>query len=201
MSVGSSRRRGGTGLGVVPRHPPLHGRGDWGGTAMTRREVVAALDLGAEPRPSLSRHARSQLLEAVAGRIADAAEEVAHLITWESGLACATPPARSTGGGRVPGGGRRGAARRRWRLSRDISAGGRPRRGHTPREPVRRRGDHPVQPPAEPGGAQGRTGDRGRGRDGAEAVREDPAHGAWLARTLRAAGLPEGASPFTAIAA
>ena len=34
-----------------------------------------------------SRHQRSQVLEAIAARIAEAAEEVAHLITWESGLA------------------------------------------------------------------------------------------------------------------
>jgi phosphonoacetaldehyde dehydrogenase len=162
---------------------------------LTRREVVAALDLGAEPRPLLSRHRRSQLLEAVAGRIADAAEEVAHLITWESGLAlrdsrheidravdvfrAAAAEALRDDGGAFPG---------------DISAAGRPRRGHTLREPVRlvaaitpfnhplNQVAHKVAPAIAVGAAMV-----------LKPSEKTPLTALWLARALRATGLPEGA--------
>src|SRR5262249_3096408 len=56
---------------------------------LDRAAVVRALDLAAASATRLDRYARAQVLEAVATRIAGEADELAHMITWESGLALA----------------------------------------------------------------------------------------------------------------
>jgi putative phosphonoacetaldehyde dehydrogenase len=162
---------------------------------MTRREVSAALDRGAEPQPPTSRHQRSVVLEAIAARIAGSAEEVAHLISWESGLAladsrheigrsidvfrAAAAEALRDDGGAFPG---------------DISANGRRRRGHTLREPVRLVAaitpfNHPLNQVAHkvaPAIAAGAT-------MVLKPSEKTPLTALWLARAMREAGLPDGA--------
>src|SRR5262249_59386940 len=51
-----------------------------------RAKVESALDLAGGVRLGLDRHARAQVLKTVAERIRTESEEVARLITWESGL-------------------------------------------------------------------------------------------------------------------
>jgi putative phosphonoacetaldehyde dehydrogenase len=105
---------------------------------LRRSEVDAALDLAASSPPPPSRHERALQLERIAALVAASAEDAARLITWESGLSlhdsrheigraldvfrAAAAEALRDDGGAFPG---------------DVSAGGRRRRGHTLREPVR----------------------------------------------------------------
>src|SRR5262249_32403880 len=53
---------------------------------LTRQTVERALDLAAASRPALDRGARAQVLERVARSIASEGDDLARLITWESGL-------------------------------------------------------------------------------------------------------------------
>jgi putative phosphonoacetaldehyde dehydrogenase len=105
---------------------------------LRRSQIDTALELAAGAPEPPSRHERALQLAQVAERIAAAAEDAARLITWESGLAladsrhevgraldvfrAAAAEALRDDGGAFPG---------------DVSAGGRRRRGHTLREPVR----------------------------------------------------------------
>jgi putative phosphonoacetaldehyde dehydrogenase len=162
---------------------------------LSRSEVAAALDRGGEPRPAMSRHRRSLVLEEIAARISAEAEGVAQLITWETGLAlsdsahevgravdvfrAAAAEALRDDGGAFPG---------------DVSVNGRPRRGHTLREPVRLVAaitpfNHPLNQvahkvaPAIAAGAPMVL----------KPSEKTPLTALWLERTMRAAGLPDGA--------
>jgi acyl-CoA reductase-like NAD-dependent aldehyde dehydrogenase len=64
------------------------------GPVASTDEVVGALDNGAEYGSPLSRHERSQLLFSVADRLGALRDELAHLISSESGL---SPESPSTG--------------------------------------------------------------------------------------------------------
>jgi aldehyde dehydrogenase (NAD+) len=105
---------------------------------LSHADVERALDLAADSRPALDRHARAQVLERVAEAIAAGAEELATLITWESGL-CLKDTRHEV---------RRAVDVFRFAAAEalrddgsvfacDTSANGRPRRAYTVREPVR----------------------------------------------------------------
>jgi aldehyde dehydrogenase (NAD+) len=114
--------------GEVVGHAPL----------LDRATVEHALDVAAASKPALSRFERAQVLERVAGRIGEGADELARLITWESGLSLQDT---------------RYEVRRAVDVFRfaamealhddgavyacDTSANGRARRAYTLREPVR----------------------------------------------------------------
>jgi len=74
------------GEGVLPVHYPFTGEQIGEVPVLTRETVERALDLAAASRPALDRSARSQVLERVARAIASEGEDLARLITWESGL-------------------------------------------------------------------------------------------------------------------
>jgi len=127
-----------SGEGSFPVSHPYTGETIGAAPLLRRSEIDSALDLAAAAPPPPSRHERSLQLERIAERIAAVAEDAARLITWESGLAlrdsrhevgraldvfrAAAAEALRDDGGAFPG---------------DVSAGGRRRRGHTLREPVR----------------------------------------------------------------
>jgi aldehyde dehydrogenase (NAD+) len=100
--------------------------------------VRRALDLAAGARVGLDRYERSVVLEQVAAAISAAADELASLITWESGLCLADTRhevARAVDVFRL-------AANETLRddgvlYPGDVSPGGRRRRAFTSREPVR----------------------------------------------------------------
>jgi aldehyde dehydrogenase (NAD+) len=105
---------------------------------LDRATVERALDVAAASQPALNRFERAQVLDRIAERIGDEADELARLITWESGLCL---------------GDTRYEARRAVDVFRfaamevlrddgtvyacDTSANGRARRAYTMREPVR----------------------------------------------------------------
>ena len=105
---------------------------------LPRETVRRALDLAAAARVALDRHARAQVLERVAARIAAESEQLARLITSESGL-CLADTRHETGRAvdvfrlaahaALDDDGRAFAC--------DVSAHGRRRRAYTVREPVR----------------------------------------------------------------
>jgi len=104
---------------------------------LSRTAVTRALDLAAAARPTLDRHERAQVLERVAAGIAAEAEQLARLITWESGLALADTRYEVRRAVDVF----RFAAMEALRddgsvFACDTSANGRPRRAYTVREPV-----------------------------------------------------------------
>ncbi len=100
--------------------------------------VRRALTNAGNARVSLDRYERARVLERVADAIAEARDELANLITWESGLCLADTHhevARATDVFRF-------AAREALRddgelYACDVSPNGRPRRAFTMREPVR----------------------------------------------------------------
>jgi phosphonoacetaldehyde dehydrogenase len=163
-------------------HAPLLGRA----------EVAYALDRAAASGPAASRHERSLQLERIAAHVAGAAEDVARLITWESGLALAD--SRHEVGRAVDV--FRSAAAEALRddgaaFPGDISAGGRRRRGHTLREPVRLVAaitpfNHPLNQVAHKVGPAIAAG--------APMVlkpsEKTPLTALWLARVMLAAGVP-----------
>jgi aldehyde dehydrogenase (NAD+) len=105
---------------------------------LSSADVARALDVGAATRIDLSRHERAQVLERVAERIAADREEVARLITAESGL-CLKDSRYETGRAVDVF---RFAAIEALRddgavFACDTSANGRSRRAYTVREPVR----------------------------------------------------------------
>jgi aldehyde dehydrogenase (NAD+) len=105
---------------------------------LDRDTIRRALSLAGSARVQLDRHERSVVLERVAALIAASAEELAALITWESGLCLADTRhevERATDVFRF-------AAHEALRddgevFASDISANGRRRRAITMREPVR----------------------------------------------------------------
>jgi phosphonoacetaldehyde dehydrogenase len=114
--------------------------GDVIGTApvLSTRAVRRALDLAAAASVALDRHERSRVLELVADAIRGAADELAALISWESGLCLADTRHEVARAEDVF----RAAAREALRdggelFACDISPNGRPRRAFTTREPVR----------------------------------------------------------------
>src|SRR5262245_57107144 len=68
-------------------HSPYDGRVVGEAPELDRREVDELLDAGAAYESRLSRYERSEILDRVAARIAGSADEVAAMITGESGLA------------------------------------------------------------------------------------------------------------------
>jgi phosphonoacetaldehyde dehydrogenase len=110
-----------------------------GSVPLLAPEVIAeALDAGAAYRDTLTRHERAGILERVAARIAASADELAALITAESGLTLrdthyevrrATDVFRFAAMEALRDDGRVFAC--------DTSVNGRPRRAYTTREPVR----------------------------------------------------------------
>ena len=127
---------------MVPRTLPVHNpySGDPVGEVplSTPEQVRAALDRGAAHRDALSRHERAELLFGIAAQITAQREELAALITAESGL-CLADSTYETGRAvdvfRL-------AAMEALRddgetFAGDISANGRNRRAHTLRVPVR----------------------------------------------------------------
>ena len=100
--------------------------------------VDRALDLGAASCPRLDRYERAQVLERVAVRIGDEADELARMITWESGLALSDTRYEVRRAVDVF----RFAAAEALRddgavFACDTSANGRARRAYSVREPVR----------------------------------------------------------------
>jgi aldehyde dehydrogenase (NAD+) len=105
---------------------------------LSRESVRRALDLAAAARVELDRYDRSLVLERVAGAVARAADELAALITRESGLALADTAHEVARAVDVFRSAARAALRddgEMWAC--DVSPNGRPRRAFTTREPVR----------------------------------------------------------------
>ena len=110
-----------------------------GAAPLLRREQVRhALDLAGAARVSLDRYERSVVLDRVAGAIEDARDELAILITLESGLCLSDTHhevARAVDVFRFAS---REALRDDGQVwACDISPNGRPRRAITSREPLR----------------------------------------------------------------
>jgi phosphonoacetaldehyde dehydrogenase len=110
-----------------------------GSTPLLRRETIRrALDLAGASRVGLDRHERSAALEHVAGAIAGAGDELAKLISHESGLCLADTRHELARAEDVF----RAAARQALQdggeiFACDVSPAGRRRRAFTTREPVR----------------------------------------------------------------
>jgi phosphonoacetaldehyde dehydrogenase len=103
----------------------------------SERDIRQTLDAAAETRVELDRHGRSQVLEAVAARIAEAGDRLARLITRESGLALRDTRHELQRAVDVF----RFAAAEALRddgqvFAGDVSPNGHARRGYTLREPV-----------------------------------------------------------------
>jgi len=117
---------------------PYTGEGVGSAPLLDRAAIERALDLAAASSPPPDRYARAQVLERVAARIDEEAAELAHMITWESGLALVDTRyevRRATDVFRF-------AAAEALRddgsvFACDTSANGRARRAYTLREPVR----------------------------------------------------------------
>jgi aldehyde dehydrogenase (NAD+) len=126
------------GVDRFPVHHPFTGEEIGDVPLLPHADVERALDLAADSQPALDRFGRAQVLERIAEAIAASAEELATLITWESGLClkdtrhevrravdvfrfAATEALRDDGSV----------------FACDTSANGRPRRAYTVREPVR----------------------------------------------------------------
>jgi aldehyde dehydrogenase (NAD+) len=71
---------------TFPIHYPFTGEEIGRAPLLSRTDVDRALDLATEARVTLDRHERAQVLGRVGDRIADQADDLARLITWESGL-------------------------------------------------------------------------------------------------------------------
>jgi aldehyde dehydrogenase (NAD+) len=123
---------------TFPVHYPFSGEVVGRAPMLDRATVGRALDAAAGSRPASSRYERAQVLEGIAERIAEEADALARLITWESGL-CLKDTRYET---------RRAldvfrfAAMEALRddgavFACDTSANGRARRAYTLREPVR----------------------------------------------------------------
>jgi len=126
------------GSGTFPVYYPFTGEPIGTAPSLPREVVDRALDLAAAARPQLDRHERAQVLERVAGRIRDESEDLARLITWESGLCLADTRHEVLRAVDVF----RFAAGEALRddggvFACDTSVNGRPRRAYTVREPVR----------------------------------------------------------------
>jgi len=117
---------------------PYTGKPIGSAPVLSRDEIERALDLAAASRPALDRFERAQVLERVADRIREEGDELARLITWESGLCLKDTRYEITRAVDVF----RFAAGEALRdeglvYACDTSANGRARRAYTTREPVR----------------------------------------------------------------
>ena len=158
-------------------------------------EVRRALDLAAATRVRLDRYERSQVLERIAHEIAHHGEDLARLITRESGLALKDTRhevSRAADVFRFAG---REALRDDGEVyANDVSEIGRPRRGFTMREPVRLVAaitpfNHPLNQVAHklaPAIAVGAP-------IVIKPSEKTPLAGLWLARAALDAGYPENA--------
>jgi aldehyde dehydrogenase (NAD+) len=133
--IGGSDVRG---HGTLPVRYPFTGEEIGEVPLLARDDVGRALDLAAASRPALARYERAQVLERVAAAIAAEAEDLAQLITWESGLSLkdtryevrrAVDVFRFAAGEALRDDGDVFAC--------DTSGNGRARRAYTVREPVR----------------------------------------------------------------
>ncbi len=127
-----------TALATIPVHSPYTGELVGEVPISSADQVSAALDAGADYRDGLSRYERSEILLRVATRLLDRREQLALLITSESGL-CLKDSTHEVG---------RAADVFRFAgiealrddgeaFAGDVSAHGRNRRAHTMRVPVR----------------------------------------------------------------
>ena len=170
----------------APRPLPLHRRAGRRGAARRRRagprtmlDAGAAYDERAVPARALAGPVRRGR-----GARRRARDELATLITSESGLCLKDTPARDRPRRRrLPVRRDRGAARRRRGVRRrHLGARPRPPRPHAARAGAAGRRDHALQPPDQPGRPQARAGDRGRRADRAEALGEGAAERARAVR-------------------
>jgi phosphonoacetaldehyde dehydrogenase len=126
-----------TALATIPVHSPYTGELVGEAPVSSSEQVRAALDAGAAHRYQLSRYERSEVLSRVATRLVDRGEQLAHLISSESGL-CLKDSTHEVG---------RAANVFRFAgiealrddgeaYAGDVSAHGRDRRAHTMRVPV-----------------------------------------------------------------
>jgi aldehyde dehydrogenase (NAD+) len=123
---------------TFPVHYPFTGDVVGHAPLLDRGAVERALDVAAASQPTLSRFERAQVLERVAERIGEEREELARLITWESGLCLKDTRYETLRAIDVF----RFAAMETLRddgavYACDTSANGRARRAYTVREPVR----------------------------------------------------------------
>jgi phosphonoacetaldehyde dehydrogenase len=123
---------------TYPVHYPYTGDQVGEAPIMSRAEVERALTRAGNARVTLDRHGRAQVLERVAARIGTESEELARLITRESGLCLKDTRYEVRRAVDVF----RFAAMEALRddgavYACDTSANGRPRRAYTVREPVR----------------------------------------------------------------
>jgi putative phosphonoacetaldehyde dehydrogenase len=133
--VGGEEVRGEASFAV---HFPYAGEQIGRAPLLDRGQVDRALSLAGSCRIQLDRHGRAQVLERIAERIAREGEELAQLITWESGLSLRDTEHEVRRAIDVF----RFAAMEALRddgavFACDTSANGRPRRAYTVREPVR----------------------------------------------------------------
>src|SRR5262249_10992411 len=133
--VGGEEQRGAGRIDVVY---PYTGEVVGSAPELDRTTIRRALELAAHARVDLDRYTRGQVLERVAASIDAADDELADLITWESGLCLADT--RHEVGRAIDV--FRLAAHEALRddgqlFAGDITPGGRRRRAFTTREPVR----------------------------------------------------------------
>ena len=144
----------------------------------TPDEVARAFAIAKAYRPQLTRYDRYRILHRGAELIRGRAEEISDLITAESGL-CKKDSLYEVGRACdvFVFAGNAALADDGQVFSCDLTPHGKETQGlHAARAAARRDlGDHAVQPPAEPGRAQGRAVDRDQQPDGAEAHRKDAA--------------------------
>jgi aldehyde dehydrogenase (NAD+) len=123
---------------AFPVHYPFTGEVVGHAPVLDKATIDRALDVAAASQPALSRFERAQVLDRVGERIDEEAEEIARLITWESGLCLRDTRYEVRRAVDVF----RFAAMEALRddgavFACDTSANGRARRAYTMREPVR----------------------------------------------------------------
>jgi aldehyde dehydrogenase (NAD+) len=123
---------------AFPVHYPYTGEVIGHAPLLDRATVERGLEAAAASQPALSRFERAQVLERVAERIGDEADEVARLIAWESGLCLKDTRYESRRAVDVFHFAAMEALRDDGAVyACDTSANGRARRAYTMREPVR----------------------------------------------------------------
>jgi len=159
-----------------PYDGSVAGEHDLPGADDVERAVQAAAEVAAETA-ALPAHVRADALDHVSRSLPTAADEIAGVITAESGKPLKWSRVEVS---RAVSTFRWAAEEARPLLAEDAAPGHRPGRRRPdrddpPRAPWPGAGHHAVQLPAEPGRAQGRPGDRGGRADRAQASARHPA--------------------------